>query len=113
MAAINHDLRADACFLHLFRGLFDRSCVVVHGLSATAQDEVAVTVAFGDEDRGLAVFGMAEKVMRLAGREDGLDGNLHVAGGSIFETDGAGPSRERPRGAPAPRLTGTLGPQRR
>lgn len=90
VAAVDHDLRAYAGLLHLLAGLFDGGGVVVGGVAAAAKDDVAVAVALGDEDGGLTMFGVAEEVVRLAGGEDGFDGDLHVAGGAVFEADGAG-----------------------
>ena len=51
---------------------------------------MAVGIAGGDEDGGLAVLGVAEKGVRVGGGEDGVDGDLHVAGGGVLEADGAG-----------------------
>ena len=90
VAAVDHDLGADAGLLHLLAGVFYGGGVVVGGVAAAAQDDVAVAVALGDEDGGLAVLGVAEEVVGLTGGEDGFDGDLHVAGGAVFEADGAG-----------------------
>ena len=90
VAAVDHDLGANAGGDHLLAGFFDGGGVVVDGLAAAAKDDVAVLIAFGDEDGGLAVFGVAEEVVGLAGGEDGFDGDLDVAGGAVFEADGAG-----------------------
>jgi len=90
VAAVDHDLRADAGLLHLLAGIFYGGSVVVGGVAAAAQDDVSVVIALGDEDGGLAVLGVAEEVVRLACGEDGFNGDLDVAGGTVFEADGAG-----------------------
>jgi hypothetical protein len=90
VAAVDHDLGADVGLQHLFAGLFDGGGVKVGGVAATAKDDVAVGVAFGDEDGGLAVLGVAEEVVGLVGGEDGFDGDLGIARGAVFEADGAG-----------------------
>ncbi len=95
VAAVDHDLRADAGFFHLLAGVFDGGGVVVGGVAAAAQDDVGVVVALGDEDGGAALFGVAEEVVGLAGGEDGFDGDLHVAGGAVFEADGAGEAGDK------------------
>ena len=51
---------------------------------------MAIRVAVGDEDGRLAVFGVAEEGVGVAGGHDGFDGDLDVAGGSVLEADGAG-----------------------
>ena len=90
VAAVDHDARWDAGLFHLAAGFFDRCGVVVDGLAAAAKDDVAVRVAVGDEDGGLAVFGVAEECVRVACGHDGFDGDLYIAGGSVFEADWAG-----------------------
>ena len=78
--------------LHLLAGVFDGCGVVVGGVASAAEDYVAVGVSLGDKDGGLAVLGVAKEVVGLVGGEDGLDGDLDVAGGAVFEADGAGES---------------------
>ena len=90
VAAVDHDAGWDAGLFHLAAGFFDRCGVVVDGLAAAAKDDVAVGVAVGDEDGGLAVFGVAEEGVRVACGHDGFDGDLYIAGGSVFEADWAG-----------------------
>ena len=90
VAAVDHDAGWDAGLFHLATGLFDRCSVVVDGLAAAAKDDVAVGIAVGDEDGGLAVFGVAEEGVRVACGHDGFDGDLYVAGSSVFEADWAG-----------------------
>ena len=90
VAAVDHDARWDAGLFHLATGLFDRCSVVVDGLAAAAKDDVAVGIAVGDEDGRLAIFRVAEEGVRVASGHDGFDGDLYVAGGSVFEADGTG-----------------------
>jgi hypothetical protein len=90
VAAVDHDLWLDAGFFHLLAGGLDGGGVVVGGVASAAKDDVAVAVALGDEDGGLPVLRVAEEVVGLAGGEDGFDGDLDVAGGSVFEADGTG-----------------------
>src|SRR6201999_1270807 len=74
-------------------GFFDGGGVVVHRLTAAAQDDVAVGVARGEQDGGLAVARLAEERVRVRGRDDGFNGDLDVAGGAVLETDRAGEAR--------------------
>src|SRR5439155_3766759 len=64
-------------------------------LPAAAQNDMAVPIAFGDEDCRLSMLGVAEKVVRLACRQDGLDRDLHIARGSVFEAHRAGESGDQ------------------
>ena len=51
---------------------------------------MAVRISGGDEDGRLAVLGVAEKGVGVGGGENGVDGDLHVAGGAVLEADRAG-----------------------
>src|SRR5581483_9755206 len=51
---------------------------------------MAVGVAAGGENGGLAVLGVAEERVRLACGEDGLNCDTGIAGGAVFEADWAG-----------------------
>ena len=92
MAAVDHDAGCDAGFFHLLGGGVDGCGVEVGDLAAPAQDDVAVGIAGGEQDGCLAGVGGSEEGVRMAGREDGLDGDLNVAGCAVFESDGAGES---------------------
>ena len=60
---------------------------VVVGRLAAAQDDVAILVASGLDDGGLAVLGHRQEVVRAAGGLDGVDGDLQVAVGAVLEAD--------------------------
>ena len=90
VAAINHDfvLHAGAAqrgdrFTHVFGA-------VVRAVVAAAQDEVAVFVAVGGDDGGMPQFGDGEEAVNRLRRGDGVNGDLHVAVGAVFEADRAG-----------------------
>ena len=90
VAAINHDfvLHAGAAqrgdrFTHV-------GGAVVRTVVAAAQDEVAVFVAVGGDDGGMPQFGDGEEAVNRLRRGDGVDGDLHVAVGAVFEADRAG-----------------------
>ena len=89
VAAVDHDARVEAGGEHAAADFVDAGGVVVGGVGAAAKDDVRVAVAGGAEDGRLAVFGVAEKGMRLTRREDGFDGDAGVAGGAVLETDRA------------------------
>src|SRR5271170_1502873 len=95
VAAVDHHLWSDARLLHLLAGGLDRSRIEVHGLATAAQDDMTVAIAFGHEDCGLAVLGVAEKVVRMASGQDCLDGDLYIARGPVFEAHGAGEARDQ------------------
>ena len=90
VAAVDHDARREAGFLHLGSSIGDACSGVIDHFAAAAQDDVAFAVAGGDEDGGLAVLGVAEESVRVRCGEDGVDGDLDVAGGGVLESDGAG-----------------------
>ena len=60
---------------------------VVVGLAPAAQDDVAVLVAARLDDRHLAALVHREKVVLLAGGEQRIDRDLHVAVGAVLEAD--------------------------
>ena len=78
VAAIDHDARLDAGFLHRRDGFGYAVGGVVDLVAATSQDDVRVGVPLGDEDGRLAVLGVAEEGVRMRSGQDGIDGNLHV-----------------------------------
>jgi len=92
VAAVDHDARRGPRFLHLDDGIGNTINGVVHHLAAAAQDDVALRISIGDEDGGLPMLGVAQKSVRVSGGEDGVDGNLHVARGSVLKPTG----QERP-----------------
>ena len=85
VAEVDHDARLDAGLFHLPGGLGHALRRVVHRPAAAAQDDVAIGIAGGDEDGGLAVFGVAQEGVGMSGGQDRIDGDLHVAGGGILE----------------------------
>ena len=86
---IDHDLRAQACaFQQSAGGLYMLGAVV--GLLAAAQDDVAVAIAAGLEDGGLAHLGHAHEGVGRAGRLDGIAGHLDAAVRAVLEAHGAG-----------------------
>ena len=56
VAAVDHDARFHARLFHLLDSRSYGGCVVVGDLAATAQDDVAVRITGGKEDRGLSGF---------------------------------------------------------
>lgn len=66
VAAIDHDARGETGFFEQRGGFVDGGRVVVHGLAAAAQNDVAILIAGGEEDGGLAVFRVAEEGVRMA-----------------------------------------------
>ena len=89
VAAVDHQLGIESGFGQLLAGGLDVAAAVV-GLFAAAQDDVTVGVAVGVDDGGVAGFGYGQKVVRVAGGADGVDGDFQVAVGAVFEADGAG-----------------------
>ena len=55
-------------------------------LFAAAQDDVAVGVAVGVDDGGVAGFGYGQKVVRVAGGADSIDSDFQVAVNAIEKT---------------------------
>ncbi len=95
VAAIDHDARVEAGVDHAPADFVYAGGVVIGGIAAAAEDDVGVAVAGGAKDGGLAVFGVAEEGMRDGGGEQGVDGYLHVAGRTVFESDGAGDAADQ------------------
>ena len=87
---VDHDAGRDAGALEEGGGFSNAGSSVVDGVAAAAQDDVAIGIAGGDEDGRLAVMGVAEKSVRVRCREHGVDGDLHIAGGSVLEPHGTG-----------------------
>ena len=92
---VDHDARGKVGLFHLRRGFGDALGSIVDRSAATAQDDVGVGISSGDEDGRLAGFGEAEKSVGVSGGEDGVYGDLHVAGGAVFEADGAGDATDQ------------------
>ena len=61
--------------------------LVVGRAGGAAQDEVAVGVAAGGDDRRQPLLGDGQEMVRVAGGLDGVDGDLRVAVGAVLETD--------------------------
>ena len=86
MAAVDHQRARQLRGLDLAAGRGDRRGVVVRRLAA-AQDDVAVLVAAGLDDRDLAVLVHREEVVRPGGGLDGVDRDPDVAVGAVLEAD--------------------------
>ncbi len=84
---VDHDRAGDA-FVRDGGFGFGNVFLFVVGLAATTtQDDVAVGIPHGPDDRCLAVGIDADKVVGSTGRNHGIDGNLKTAFGPIFEPD--------------------------
>src|ERR1035437_6963586 len=92
---VDHDARFDAGLLHLLGGFGDAIGGVVDRAAASAQDDVAIGISLSDEDGRLAGFGEAEEGMGVGGGEDGVDGDLYVAGGAVLESHRAGDAADQ------------------
>ena len=92
MRAIDHHLLAQAGLAQRQAGRFHMRRVVV-GRFAAAQDDMAVGVAAGLEDRGHAHLGHAHERMRRRGRHQRVGGHLHAAVGAVLEADRAAQAR--------------------
>ncbi len=79
----------DAGLFQCGSGLGNGVSGVVDRLAAAAQDDVAIGVAGGDEDCGLAVFCVAEERVRVRCGENGIDGDLNIAGRGVLEANRA------------------------
>jgi len=90
VAAINHDFVLHARVAQRGNGRAYVFGAVVRAVVAAAQDEVAVFVAVGGDDGGMPQFGDGEEAVNRLRRGDGVNGDLHVAVGAVFEADRAG-----------------------
>ena len=89
MREIDHQPRRQAGLGDFVAGDVHAGGVVVR-LLAAAQDDVAVLVADGRDDGGVAGLGDRQEVVRRVGGADGIDGDAHVAVGAVLEADRAG-----------------------
>jgi len=95
VATVDHDARVEAGGYHAAADFLDAGGVVVGGVAAAAENDMGVAVAGGAEDGGLAVLGVAQEGVRDGGGEEGVNGDLHVAGGAVFEAYGAGDAADQ------------------
>lgn len=89
MAAIDHNSRRYAGFRHTLGRCIDVFCIVI-GITTSSQNDMAILVACGGDDRRMTVLGYGEKMMRSLRGADGIDGNADVAVSAVFETYGTG-----------------------
>lgn len=89
VAEIDHQARGNTGFGELCGSGLDVFGTVIR-LFAAAQDDVAVGIAGGVDDGGVAGFGYGEKMVGMGGCADGIDGDFEVAVGTVFEADGTG-----------------------
>src|SRR5690606_24593045 len=94
VAGVDHDRRTQAGLDGGIGGVFDTLGVVIGGFTA-AQNDVAVLIAGGRGDSGATVLGDGEEMMRLGGREHGVERDLDVAVGAVLEADRAGKAGRR------------------
>ena len=85
---VDHYLLAQARFLEQFTGRVHVFGAVV-GLLAAAQDHVAIVVAAGFENRGLAHLGHAHEGVRCLCGQDRVGGHFDAAIGAVLEAHGA------------------------
>ncbi len=85
---VDHQARCQAVLGDALAGFFHAGRIVIGRLAAT-QDDVAILVAGGGDDRRMAALGHREEMMRLRRGLDRIDGDLDVAVGAILEADRA------------------------
>lgn len=88
MGAVNHQARAQVGFAKLIASGLDVLGSVVWSRVATAEDDVAGVVAAGVDNGGDALLCDREEVVVHGGGADGVDGNVDVAVGAVFEAHG-------------------------
>ena len=71
-------------------GGLDVCSIVIRPIATTTQDEMAVLIAACADNCGMPAFGGAEKTVRTARRNNGINRNLHIAIGRVLEADRAG-----------------------
>ena len=92
MAEVDHQIGSQTRFFHFPGSDIDTLRIVVRSAAAT-QDHVAVVVAPGREDRGMAGLGEGHEVVRALCCPDRIDRDLQPAIGAVLETDRAGKAR--------------------
>lgn len=88
VAAIDHEIGIEAGGDEFLLGVAHGVGVVVGAGGAAAQDDVAGVVAGGLDDGGIAGLGDGQKMVGLAGGLDGVEGDLDIPPGAVFEPDG-------------------------
>ena len=89
MAGVDHDPCAPARLGQHRAGIIHREHIVVRVL-ATAQDDMAVLIARGLENRRAALLGHRQEIVGLRGGPDRIDSHLDIAIGSVLEPHRAG-----------------------
>jgi hypothetical protein len=87
MRTIDHDRAGDPFSGDRGFSLGDIVGFVVGASPSAAEHDMAIGIAHGLDDGGLAVGVDADEVVRGAGGSHGINGNLEAAFGSIFEPD--------------------------
>ena len=87
MTAIDHEAGLQSGLAQTPFGLRGVARLVIPALAPPAQDDVAVRVARGGDDRSAAVLVDAEETVRRACREQGVERGLDAAVRAVFETD--------------------------
>ena len=90
VAHVDHHPGADAGLFQQAAGVMHRGIVVVGLAAAATQDGVAVWIAGGLEDGGMALLGDGQEDVRPLGGADGIHRHLNVAIGAVLETHRAG-----------------------
>ena len=83
----NHERGGQPGIGQLLAGCLHAGCVVI-GLFAAAQNHMAIGVAAGVNNGGLAAFADRQEVMLASGCANGVNGNFHVAIRAVFEAHG-------------------------
>mmetsp|Transcript_14531 Transcript_14531/g.29380 ORF Transcript_14531/g.29380 Transcript_14531/m.29380 type:complete len:377 (+) Transcript_14531:256-1386(+) len=95
---VNHHVWPQTSGFHLFADLIDGILVVVLAPHlpdlASTKDNVCHVVTLGVHDGREALLGDGQEAVRARGRHYGVDSNLDIAAGTVFETDRSGKSRD-------------------
>ena len=90
MAAIDHGDFGQFGGLQLGGGFGDGSRVEIGAGSSSPQDDMAVVIAGGPDHRGDSFLIHAQKMMRVSGRQHGVDDDLQGTVGAVLEAHGHG-----------------------
>lgn len=88
MATVHHQLGGHTHFAQFCHRALYRLAVIIGVFAATAQNHVTIGIARGAHNRRMAAFGHRQKVMRIAGCADGINGDFHVAIGTVLKPTG-------------------------
>lgn len=87
MGTVDHDRASDAFAGHGGFGLGDLFCFIVGFPTSATEHDMAVRVAHGSDDRGLAIGVDTNEMVRCAGGGHSIDRDMETAFSAVLKTN--------------------------